>query len=194
MNRITTHTPLLRSVAGLLAPLLAALAGVAILIGVQAQRNETRRVDALVLLCSPAAQPACASYAHHLYQRHYAPRLVVTSNTGNTLQNERAALRALEIPDSAIVLAEHTPRRSAVYDAVRLAHRRRYQRVLLLDRPEAMLRNLKMARDLGIEAYGAPLPDSRPDARAIASATLRYWHYVLAEGPAPLALPATPTP
>jgi hypothetical protein len=157
-----------------------ALALVAALVFWQGERSEIRRVDALVLL-PPAAQlpRAYLDYAQTLHRQGQAPVLVLATEEGSDLHT---LVQQANFPADDLLLAgaDTTERRVIQLRAVaEIAARESIQTVLLVCHPDELLLNLKIAGDLGLEAYGAPPPHSDRSFPGIVQASIDYWHYVL---------------
>jgi uncharacterized SAM-binding protein YcdF (DUF218 family) len=135
----------------------------------QGTRDERRPAEAIVVLGaaqwngepSPVLR-ARLDHAIHLYHQGYAPRLIVTGGvgTGDTLSEaavSAAYLGAQGIPDVAI-LVEDRGRSSleSLRGAASILSNLGLSRVLLVSDPPHMLRALRLAQAVGLEAYGSP--------------------------------------
>ena len=133
-------------------------------------RDDSRQADAIVVLGaaqwngvpSPLFQRRL-DHAIKLYQDGLAPVLIVTGGKGRELDitTEAAAARAYAIshgiPESAILTEElgtNTLESLRGVDSILRDHG--LHSVVLVSNRTHMLRSLRMARDLGIEAYGSP--------------------------------------
>lgn len=155
----------------------AALALVCVLVVVQGQRNDARRVDALLLLSPAQLTDAHLSHAFDLYRRDNAPTLILV---GDNVQEARDTLTAQNLPDTAFHLLRTTGERQAdIRAATLLAYQQGVSSVLVVDTPDALLLDVKMLRDLGLHAYGSPVPALSPGAGDVVWAGVRYWDYVL---------------
>ena len=137
-------------------------------------RDERRPAGAIVVL--GAAQfdgrpsPVFAARLDHaidLYLANLAPILVVTGGkAAGDRTTEAASARdyalAHGVPDRAIVM-EDTGRTTfeSLEVVARLLQGRGIRDAVFVSDPTHMLRVLRMAADLGIEAYGSPTPTSR---------------------------------
>ncbi|NJN65430.1 MAG: DUF218 domain-containing protein [Chloroflexaceae bacterium] len=172
---------------------LAALVLVGELVVLQGQRDESRRVDALVVLCAGVNDgddgddgdddiTVCVNHALDRYRQGLASHLVLLEAAeGAAAQHLREALATHHLPAEALLTVGRSGHDQAdMQHIAALLYQHGMNRVLLVDTPDALLRHLKMARDLGLVAYGAPLPNSRsPELRAVLRASLDYWSYVL---------------
>jgi uncharacterized SAM-binding protein YcdF (DUF218 family) len=146
-----------------------------------------RRVDAIVVLgaahCGSRPSPVFAARLDHavdLFAEGVAPRVIVT---GGKLEGDafteaevaRAHLQGRGIPGAAI-LAETTGRDTAesLTNVAALLKDAGIGAVMLVSDRTHILRTLRIADDLGIEAHGSPTPISPADRdpRARARATL----------------------
>lgn len=147
----------------------------------QAGRDERRKADAIVVL--GAAQydgrpsPLFAARLDHaieLFHEGVAPRLIVTGGKREGDRTTEAAsarvyVLAHDVPDSAI-LTEDVSRTTlqslrGVADIMRSDGLRS---AVFVSDPTHMLRVLRMATDLGIDAYGSPTRSSPLERDAIA--------------------------
>lgn len=140
----------------------------------QAQRDETRPADAIIVLGSQVhadGQPSFSLRARtqraiQLYQAGYAPTLFLTGGLGRFPPSEAQVMRRLAlaagVPDSALVLDETaTSTQESMQTAARVARERGWRTVLVVSDPFHMLRSRQMARDAGLDAYGAPAYQSQ---------------------------------
>jgi uncharacterized SAM-binding protein YcdF (DUF218 family) len=149
--------------------LVALVALVCLLIVVQGQRDDVRSAGAAIVL--GAAQwngtpsPVLGARLDHaldLYRRGYVSHIILTGGVGpGDTTSEAAAgkqyLVARGLPSEALLLDEHgaTTWESLRASAV-LVRANGIGAVVLVSDPFHMLRSLKMARDLGLMAYGSP--------------------------------------
>jgi uncharacterized SAM-binding protein YcdF (DUF218 family) len=135
----------------------------------QAGRDERRAADAIVVL--GAAQydgtpsPLFAARLDHaiaLFHEGVAARLIVTGgkregDRTTEAASGRAYAIAHDVPESAI-LAEDTSRTTlqSLRAVAELMHGEGLQTAVFVSDPTHMLRVLRMAADLGIDAYGSP--------------------------------------
>jgi uncharacterized SAM-binding protein YcdF (DUF218 family) len=153
--------------AGISAALLAAL--VCGLIVVQGQRDDARDSGAAVVLGaaqwngdnSPVLR-ARLDHALDLYHRGVVKRIILTGGVGAGDRLSEAAVGKQYLLDrqlSAEVLLldeRSTTTWENMQNAADLARANGIDTVLLVSDPFHMLRSLKMARDLGLSAYGSP--------------------------------------
>jgi uncharacterized SAM-binding protein YcdF (DUF218 family) len=160
------------------------------LVVLQGGRDETRSADAIVVLYptatdTTAASASAAANAHleqalDLYQRGLASHVVLVGD--NTLATQEVLL-GQEIPETAILLEEAAGGRHTRMQAIaNLLYRQGLRSVLLVDEPASMLLDLKMARDLGLTAYGSPISTETDGPGQVMQAGLEYWQYVLLGG------------
>jgi uncharacterized SAM-binding protein YcdF (DUF218 family) len=157
--------------AGISAALLAALVGA--LIVVQGQRDEARDSGAAVVLGaaqwngdpSPVLQ-ARLDHALDLYHRGVVKHIILTGGIGAGDQLSEAAagkqyLLDRQLSTEVLLLDERsTTTWENLQNAADLARANGIDTVLLVSDPFHMLRSLKMARDLGLSAYGSPTRSS----------------------------------
>jgi uncharacterized SAM-binding protein YcdF (DUF218 family) len=135
----------------------------------QGEKDEARKADVIVVLGaaqwggqpSPVLQ-ARLDHAVRLYNRGLAPLIIVTGGVGEgeDLSEAEAAkdyLVAHGIPDAAVWM-EQRGRTSfqSTQAAKQIMDEHGMRSALLVSDPFHMMRILKMARDIGIEAYGSP--------------------------------------
>ncbi|MFO7171216.1 MAG: YdcF family protein [Chloroflexota bacterium] len=145
---------------------------VSVLVLVQSQRDETRPAGAAIVLASerwsgdPAMRQARLDHALDLYRQGVISRLILTgARSGGAQQSEaelaRAYLVERGVPVEVLQLEE---RGRTTFESLRntAEHVRAagVGSVLLVSDPVHMLRSLKMARDLGMVAYGSPAYNS----------------------------------
>jgi uncharacterized SAM-binding protein YcdF (DUF218 family) len=174
--------------------LLALLGLVCGLIVIQGRRDEARQIGAghvgaaLVLGAaqwngdpSPVLR-ARLDHALELYRRGQVRQIILTGGTGPGDTTSEAAvgkryLIAQGLAADALLLEEQgTTTWESLRNAVPLARANRIGAVLLVSDPFHMLRSIKMARDLGLIAYGSPTRTS-----PIASGSAEETRYVLRE-------------
>jgi uncharacterized SAM-binding protein YcdF (DUF218 family) len=156
---------------------LLALGLVCVLVVVQGQRDEARRADAIVVLYPAVASREHLEHALNLYQEGHSARLVLA---GEDIANVQAALVSQGIPEAALLAQEESGSRYAHLQGItQMLYAQGLSSVLLVDSPDRLLLDLKMARDMGLIAYGSPVPGDRPEMQEILRASLDYWQYVL---------------
>lgn len=156
-----------------------ALVVVCSLIVIQGRRDESRRVDAIVVVLAhePANVDAYVDHAFELYRRGYAARVLLA---GENVEAVQAMLIDRGVPDQALLLSQETGDVWAnLRQAVDLGRQHGVQSVLVVNAPVNLLLNLKMVRDLGVSAYGSPISTDPLDIRTTLAAGLAYWKYVL---------------
>jgi uncharacterized SAM-binding protein YcdF (DUF218 family) len=165
-----------RILKGFLRGLLLCIACVAVLVAVvcglivvQGQREEARESGAAIVLGaaqwngnpSPVLR-ARLDHALDLYRRGIVGKIILTGGVapGDRLSEAAAGkqyLVAQRLPAEALLLEEKsTTTWENMQNAAALARAGGISSVLLVSDPFHMLRSLKMARDLGLVAYGSP--------------------------------------
>jgi uncharacterized SAM-binding protein YcdF (DUF218 family) len=126
-------------------------------------------------------QSTAFNYAQTLYRQGQAPVLILAAEEDSDTDT---LARQANIPDEDVLLAEaDAASRAAHLRAVaELARREGIQTVLLVSHPDQLLLDLKIAGDVGLEAYGTPPPGSERAFPAMVQASLDYWNYVLLGG------------
>jgi uncharacterized SAM-binding protein YcdF (DUF218 family) len=155
------------------------------LVFLQAEHDETRHVDAIVVLDLAPATDTYLDHAITLYRQGYAPHLVLT---GDNVAEAQEHVISQGVPDTALLLVEPPEesaptQRTPVHQVASLIQQHNWYSVLLVNDPHRLLLNLKMARDAGLAAYGAPLPDGSLTLHGVLAASLDYWQYVLLGSP-----------
>jgi uncharacterized SAM-binding protein YcdF (DUF218 family) len=183
--------------ASISAALLAAL--VCGLIVVQGQRDDARDSGAAVVLgaaqwngdTSPVLR-ARLDHALDLYHRGVVKRIILTGGVGAGDRLSEAAVGKQYLLDrqlSAEVLLldeRSTTTWENMQNAADLARANGIDTVLLVSDPFHMLRSLKMARDLGLSAYGSPTRtspisgDRAAEARYVVREIWAYLEYLFA--------------
>lgn len=175
---------ILSFIASFLFVVLGAMVLVCVLIVMQGGRDEAQQTDALVIFCPVTISEEYIDHAMQLYRRGYATRMVLIGEDPSAahdifIQNS--------YPDAAILLLETSSNRwTDMRQMAETAYQHHITSIVLIDRPSAMLYDLKMAHDLGLEAYGSPLPTQRIEISEMIYASLDYWDYILFAGHTPL--------
>ena len=175
LRRSGTRT-LLQVVAVALAGFLLLLFYAIYRIAAQGNIDEARRADAIVVLGAAQfnGQPggvfeARLQHAVDLWKQGLAPYLIVTGgklplDTTTEAAAARAWAVANGVPDEAILDEDRGRNTLESLDGVAgILQRHELHRVLFVSDRTHMLRVLRMARDLGIVAYGSPTPTSPTD-------------------------------
>src|SRR5205085_4927154 len=168
---------------------------VCVLVVVQGQRDEARPAGAAVVLGaaqwngtpSPVLQ-ARLDHVLDLYKRGYVGRIILAGGAaqGDTVSEAAAGKKYLTdrgLPPESMLLDEQgTTTWESLRNTAALARANGIGAVLLVSDPFHMLRSLKMARDLGLDAYGSPTRTSPISANL--SEELRYvvresWAYLV---------------
>jgi len=169
------------------------------LIVLQGQRDEARQSGAAIVLGaaqwngdpSPVLR-ARLDHALDLYRRGLVSRIILTGGVGRGDRLSEAAaskqyLIEQRLPAEALLLDERsTTTWENLQNAAALARANGINSVLLVSDPFHMLRSLKMARDLGLAAYGSPTRTSpisvnwAEEARYIVRESWAYLVYLVA--------------
>ncbi|HEX9438788.1 MAG TPA: YdcF family protein [Roseiflexaceae bacterium] len=169
------------------------------LIVLQGQRDEARQSGAAIVLGaaqwngdpSPVLR-ARLDHALDLYRRGLVSRIILTGGVGRGDRLSEAAagkqyLIEQRLPAEALLLDERsTTTWENLRNAAALARANGINSVLLVSDPFHMLRSLKMARDLGLAAYGSPTRTSpisvnwTEEARYIVRESWAYLVYLVA--------------
>jgi len=196
---------LLRGLIVIALALLALLGLVCALIVFQGRRDEAQQVGAgqvgaaLVLGAaqwngdpSPVLR-ARLDHALDLYRRGQVRQIILTGGVGAGDTTSEAAAGKQYLIDhgmtaDALLLEEQgTNTWESLRNAVPLAHANRIGAVLLVSDPFHMLRSIKMARDLGLIAYGSPtrsspiVAGSAEEARSVLREAWAYLVYLFAK-------------
>ncbi len=192
---IPISTRILHSLLLLLGVTLAGIVLVLVLTVMQGQRDEARRVDAIVIPHLATLSPLHLDTAARLYQQGYAARLMVAGSDPAAARDQLVARNVP--PDIILTPPEATNTRLAsTRQLAALARANQFQSFLMVDQPDAMLLTLKLAGDNGMQAYGVPLTALQLDLPLLLQATLNYWQYALlgSTPPTPAAPPPPPPP
>ncbi len=160
--------------AALLALVLLILLGVtAAAMEMQAQRDETRTTD-LVLLIVPDVPPSVLiEHCLDLYRRGYGTQIAIS---GPGQVRVRADLLGRGIPSEALFdIGEEV----SLVAGLQAIQQQGVQSVLVASLPADQLLALKVAHDLGMDAYASPEPALESDLVATLRASLAYWRYAL---------------
>lgn len=171
--------------------------GLSIVIRAQAQKHEARRADAILVMGaaqwdgkpSPVLE-ARLTTALSLYRRGLSNRLILTGGIApGDVQSEAAVARSYMIEngvDPAVLLIEEQGRDSvsSLMAAATIAQSQDIRSVVVVTDPYHELRALKIARDLGLEAYGEPVDSTIPQSsleriRVTVYEAVGYLGYVL---------------
>jgi uncharacterized SAM-binding protein YcdF (DUF218 family) len=147
----------------------------------QGDTDEARPADAIVVLGAAQydGQPspvlrARLDHAVTLYRRGLAPVMVLTGGkrTEDRMTEAQAArdyvVRA-GVPATAILMEdEGSNTRTSLANTAGLLSAHGLRSAILVSDPTHLLRSLRMALDLGIEAWGSPAPDSPTESTATA--------------------------
>jgi hypothetical protein len=142
----------------------------------QGRREESRSADVL-FVAAPAPPPdALVEHSLELYRRGYAPQVVLVGEGGEAL---RALLVERGVPEQAVAVAPPAAGAQAQVQAAAAAQRAGASSALVAGAPAELLLWLKLARDAGLRAYGAPTPGESPALPELVAAGARYWGYAL---------------
>ncbi|MBA3469412.1 MAG: YdcF family protein [Herpetosiphonaceae bacterium] len=196
MQSINWRVAIRRILRGIIASLL--LTGVTLLvlgylINKQATRPELRSVDALLVMGaaqwdgnpSPVLQ-ARLDEAVRLYRLGYARRIIVSGGTypGDTRSEASVSYEYLVQqnidPLVIVAVAEGNDTYSTLVAVRSAAQPLGVQTYLIVTDPPHLLRALKMAHDLGLASYAAPVRANRPIGRVAELKTLwrEAWGYL----------------
>jgi uncharacterized SAM-binding protein YcdF (DUF218 family) len=185
----------LRSLLVVAASVAALVAIVCALIVAQGQREEARDSGAAIVLGaaqwngdpSPVLR-ARLDHALDLYRRGVVGKIILTGGVapGDSLSEAAAGKQYLveqRLPPEALLLDEQsTTTWQNLQNAAALARGSGINSVLLVSDPFHMLRSLKMARDLGLSAYGSPTrtsPISENQAEEVRYVVRESWAYLI---------------
>lgn len=159
----------MRAVFWVLIVIISYFAFVTYLVAAQSKRDETRQADAAIVLGAAvwAGTPspvlkARLDHALLLFQNKQVNKIMVTGGIGRGDNMSEAAASAeylvsMGVPVEAILREEQgRSTYASLQTAATLAREANIRRVLLVSDPFHMLRSLKMAQDLGLEAYASP--------------------------------------
>lgn len=148
-----------------------ALAAAAITI--QAQRDETRSTDMLVVIAPNLPPSSLIEHSFDLYRRGYAAKVALA---GPGRERARADLLGFGVPPSALTSLTDG---ESLSTALAVAQRSGVRSLLVVSEPASQLLNLKIAHDQGIKAYGTPDPEMSLEAIDALRAAMSYWSYAL---------------
>lgn len=156
---------LIRTLRMILISMVVLLSITALLVVVQGRRDEVLPSGAAVVLgenettLSPALQSQL-DHALDLYRRRYARQIIVAAGTSEQTAGRKAAQEYLATSRLSGDVVLTTPGATALdgmNHVAALARANNISSVLVVGDEAHMLRSLKMARDLGLEAYGSPV-------------------------------------
>jgi hypothetical protein len=149
------------------------------LVFVQGQRDEVRRSDALLLAADRPPETALIEHTLALYRQGYAGHIILAHPDALDLKAELTGDQ-WRLPENALIAVEDAETRVQYLRlAAGQARSRGIQSVVITSDPADILLELKMAQDLGFNAYGSPPPGSPLAAGRVLAAGLHYWQYVL---------------
>jgi uncharacterized SAM-binding protein YcdF (DUF218 family) len=92
----------------------------------------------------------------------------------------QADLVAEGMPEHALLPVEQSEASRADFQRIaEVARQHSIQSILIVSAPSELLLDLKMARDQGLVAYGAPVSSMDFEPKTLFHASLNYWLYVL---------------
>ncbi|WP_129633504.1 hypothetical protein [Candidatus Oscillochloris fontis] len=142
-------------------------------IGTQAQRDETRNADLLLLIAPELPPSMLIEHCLDLYRRGYGAQIAIT---GPGHVRARADLIGRGIPAEALLdVGDQT----SLIAGLQMIQRQEIQSLLVASLPADQLLALKVAHDMGLRAYGSPEPALDSDLFATLWASLAYWRYAL---------------
>lgn len=142
-------------------------------VALQAQRDETRSVDLLLVITPAIPSNALIEHSLDLYRRGYGHQVALV---GPGRARAQADLLGRGIPPESLSgpIASETP-----VEAMDAARRAGTQSLLVISAPADQLLSLKIAHDMGMRAYGSPTPGAELAPPDTLLATLSYWRYAL---------------
>jgi hypothetical protein len=142
-------------------------------IAIQAQRDETRSADLMLIIAPDLPPAALIDRCLDLYRRGYAVQMALA---GPGRIQARADLLARGVPESVVgILADG----ESLFDALAAARGGGAQSLLVVSAPADQLLSLKVAHDQGLRAYGSPSPAPAMDLLDALRAAIGYWRYAL---------------
>jgi uncharacterized SAM-binding protein YcdF (DUF218 family) len=185
----------LRGLAGAMTSAIILLLLVSALVLVQGQRDETRPAGAAIVLSaerwrgdSAAMRQARLDHALDLYRRGTVSRFILTGPSPTGTEPSEAALSRdylveRGVPQEALRLEERGGTTlECLRNAADQAREDGVGTVLLVSDSVHMLRSLKMARDIGMVAYGSPAynsPASRSFTAELGYVARETWAYTV---------------
>ncbi len=151
---------------------LVALCTSVLAVWLQGRRDEARSADLLVVVAPAPPTEALLEHSLELFRRGYAPQIMLVGAGGAAL---RAQLAERGVPEAAMLVT--TPEEAA--EAISAAQRGGASSALVAGPPAELLLWLKLARDNGLRAYGAPTPGETATLPELLAAGARYWRYAL---------------
>jgi hypothetical protein len=142
----------------------------------QGRREEARSADVLFVVAPESPPQALVEHCVELFTRGYAPQIVLVGEEGEAL---RSLLAERGLPEAAMAVAPAGDGAQARLQAATTAYQAGARSALVAGAPSELLLWLKLARDAGLRAYGAPTPGETPTPPELLAAGARYWQYVL---------------
>jgi hypothetical protein len=145
----------------------------AVAVAMQAQRDETRSADVLLVIAPELPPTSLIEYSLDLYRRGYGVRIALA---GPGRERAYADLLGRGLPVEALVGITQSDSLDA---ALATARQDSAHSLLVVSSPSSQLLSLKIARDLGLRAYGSPVPTLPLEPLDTLRAALGYWRYAL---------------
>jgi hypothetical protein len=142
----------------------------------QGRRDEARSADVLFVAAPASPTEALVEHCLELFRRGYAPQIVLVGAGGEALL---AQLAERGVPEAAMAVAPPGEGAQAQLQAATAAQRAGAGSALVAGPPAELLLWLKIARDAGLRAYGAPIPGETAALPELVGAGARYWRYAL---------------
>ncbi|EFO81505.1 hypothetical protein OSCT_0649 [Oscillochloris trichoides DG-6] len=157
-----------------LALVLVTLLGVTVAaIGMQAQRDETRNADLLLLIAPELPPSMLIEHCLDLYRRGYGTQIAITGPGQVRARND---LLGRGVPAEALLDVGERP---SLVAGLQVIQQRGVTSLLVASLPADQLLALKVAHDIGLRAYGSPEPALAEDFFETLRASRDYWRYAL---------------
>lgn len=157
--------------------ILLALAGIflgnATAIWLYSSKNETRQADVAIVLGAAASDHAVSpvfreriNHGIWLYENGYVNQLILTGGYGEGNQSSDAAIGkqyavSQGLPEDAVLMEESsTITEENLINAKQIMDYHSYKTALIVSDPLHMKRAMRMAEDIGLDAYTSPTPTS----------------------------------
>jgi uncharacterized SAM-binding protein YcdF (DUF218 family) len=158
---------------------LAALVLVWVLAYLQGQRDDAQQADAIVVLYAPTSEQHYVGHALNLYERQLADTVVLA---GDNSQELKDTLARDGVPAEDLLSVDTSPAsaaRTRISRIAELAYAQGVRSIVLVSDADHLLLDLKIARDMGLMAYGSPAPAQSRELQEIVQTGFEYWQYVL---------------
>lgn len=142
-------------------------------VAIQAQRDETRSADLLLVVTPDVVPTSLIEHSLDLFRRGYGPQMALI---GPGRERAAADLLGRGLPPEALADLAGYPTTIGTLNAAQSAGARS---LLIISVPADQLLSLKIARDVGMRAYGSPVPGTALAPLDTLRAALGYWRYAL---------------